>query len=126
MQTYRIAVVAGDGIGPEVVASGIAIMDASAALSGEFVLEYAPAPAGAGCYLDCGEDLPASSLAVCHGADAILLGACGLPDVRRPDGTELTPQITLRRASISMPESVPPEASRVLPARYPARGRSTW
>ena len=27
-----------------------------------------------------------------------MLGACGLPDVRRPDGTELTPQITLRRA----------------------------
>ena len=97
MQTYKIAVVAGDGIGPEVVASGIAIMDAAAGLSGKFALEYAAAPAGAATYLDCGHDLPASSVAVCRGADAILLGACGLPDVRRPDGTELTPQITLRR-----------------------------
>src|SRR5208337_4767719 len=98
MRNYRIAVVAGDGIGPEVVASGIAVMDAAAGLEGEFTLEYAAAPAGATTYLDCGDDLPASSLAVCRGADAILLGACGLPHVRRPDGTELTPQITLRRA----------------------------
>src|SRR5271166_3577125 len=98
MRNYRIAVVAGDGIGPEVVASGIAVMDAAAGLEGEFALEYVAAPAGAGTYLECGDDLPASSLAVCRGADAILLGACGLPEVRRPDGTELTPQITLRRA----------------------------
>jgi len=98
MPTYRIAVVAGDGIGPEVVASGMAAMDAAAGLAGEFALEYVAAAAGAATYLECGDDLPASSLAVCRGADAILLGACGLPDVRRPDGTELTPQITLRRA----------------------------
>lgn len=98
MQNYKIAVVAGDGIGPEVVASGIAIMDAAAELSGNFSLEYVAAPAGAATYLECGDELPASSLAVCRSADAILLGACGLPDVRRPDGTELTPQITLRRA----------------------------
>jgi 3-isopropylmalate dehydrogenase len=98
MQNYRIAVVAGDGIGPEVVACGIAIMDAAAALEGEFTLEYIAAPAGAAIYLECGDDLPASSLEACRGADAILLGACGLPEVRRSDGTELTPQITLRRA----------------------------
>jgi len=97
MRTYKIAVVAGDGIGPEVVASGIAIMNAAAGLSGEFALEYLAAPAGAATYLEWGDDLPGSSLAVCRSADAILLGACGLPDVRRPDGTELTPQITLRR-----------------------------
>ncbi len=98
MRNYRIAVVTGDGIGPEVVASGIAVMDAAAGIEGEFTLEYAAVPAGATTYLECGDDLPASSLAVCRGADAILLGACGLPHVRRPDGTELTPQITLRRA----------------------------
>ncbi len=98
MQKFKIAVVAGDGIGPEVVTCGISVMDAAAALSGAFTLEYISAPAGATAYLESGEDLPTSSLAVCRGADAILLGACGLPDVRRPDGTELTPQITLRRA----------------------------
>src|SRR5208337_4248775 len=97
MQTYKIAVVAGDGIGPEVVASGMAVMDAAASLSGQFALEYVAAPAGAATYVECGVDLPEASVDVCRGADAILLGACGLPDVRRPDGTELTPQITLRR-----------------------------
>ena len=55
------------------------------------------APAGARTFLECGADLPDSSLATCRQADAIFLGACGWPDVRKPDGTELTPQITLRR-----------------------------
>src|SRR3954451_14770181 len=97
MKTYKIAVVEGDGIGPEVVAGGIAVLNAARRLVGGFDLEFVPAPAGAGTYLECGHDLPAESLAACREADAILLGACGLPDVRRPDGTELTPQITLRR-----------------------------
>jgi 3-isopropylmalate dehydrogenase len=97
MRNYKIAVVAGDGIGPDVVSSGIAVMEAAARLEGEFALEYVAAPAGAATYLECGEDLPAATLAICRGADAILLGACGLPGVRRADGTELTPQITLRR-----------------------------
>src|SRR5271157_3679597 len=82
MENYKIAVVAGDGIGPEVVASGIAIMDAAAGLAGEFAIEYVAAPAGAATCLERGEDLPASSLAACRSADATLLGACGLPDLR--------------------------------------------
>jgi len=97
MKTYRIAVIAGDGIGPEVMSSGLAVIERAASLVGGFGLEFVELAAGAAAYLQCGEDLPASTLAVCRSADAILLGACGLPDVRRPDGTELTPQITLRR-----------------------------
>jgi 3-isopropylmalate dehydrogenase len=97
MKTYTIAVVAGDGIGPEVVASALAVMEAAARLEGEFALELRDGPAGATTFLQCGEDLPASTLATCRAADAIFLGACGLPQVRRSDGTELTPQITLRR-----------------------------
>src|SRR5262245_25691611 len=97
MKTYKIAVVEGDGIGPEVVAGGIAVLSAARRLVGGFDLEFVPAPAGAGTYLESGQDLPVASLAACREADAILLGACGLPDVRRPDGTEMTPQITLRR-----------------------------
>jgi 3-isopropylmalate dehydrogenase len=97
MKKYKIAVVAGDGIGPDVVASGLEIMTAVEAQVGGFALEYLDAPAGATTYLQCGEDLPRASLQVCREADAVLLGACGLPGVRRPDGTELTPQITLRR-----------------------------
>jgi len=53
MQTYKIAIVAGDGIGPEVVASGIAIMDAAVGVAGEFAIEYVAAPVGAATYLEC-------------------------------------------------------------------------
>ena len=37
-----------------------------------------------------------ATLEACRGADAVLLGAMGHPDIRKPDGTELTPQVTLR------------------------------
>jgi 3-isopropylmalate dehydrogenase len=97
VNSYRIAVVEGDGIGPEVMAFGIEVLETAVRLVGGVDLEFLPAPAGAGTYLECGDDLPARTLATCREADAILLGACGLPEVRRPDGTELTPQITLRR-----------------------------
>jgi 3-isopropylmalate dehydrogenase len=51
---------------------------------------------GAGEYLRGGDPLPASAFAACRAADAVLLGAMGLPSVRWPDGRELTPQIDLR------------------------------
>jgi 3-isopropylmalate dehydrogenase len=93
-----IAVVAGDGIGPEVVSAGREVLIAAGSCVGGFALRFVEAPAGAGTFLETGEDLPPESLAACRRADSILLGACGLPGVRRGDGTELTPQITLRRA----------------------------
>jgi 3-isopropylmalate dehydrogenase len=98
MTTYRIAVVGGDGIGPEVIASTVAVLGAAERLISGFHLEFVTAPAGAGTYLEQGEALPASTLAACREADAILLGACGLPGVRYPDGTEIIPQVTLRIA----------------------------
>ena len=48
------------------------------------------------CYRDTGHALPASTMKAAREADAILLGAMGLPSVRYPDGTEVTPQIDLR------------------------------
>src|SRR5262245_53151084 len=98
MTTYRVAVVAGDGIGPEVTACACDVLEAACAATGGLAPALEPAPAGAGTYLDSGEALPASSLAACREADAILLGACGLPGVRYPDGTEIIPQVTLRIA----------------------------
>ncbi len=96
MRTYRIAVVGGDGIGPEVIACALDVLaDACRAVAG-FALDFIEAPAGAGTYLEGGEALPETSLAACRAADAILLGACGLPGVRYPDGTEIIPQVTLR------------------------------
>ena len=47
--------------------------------------------------------MPDSTVQLCDEADAILLGACGLPSVRYPDNTEIMPQVELRFISISMP-----------------------
>ena len=95
MRTYRVAVVGGDGIGPEVVGCALdTLAEAQRAVSG-FELDFLAAPAGASTYLETGEALPAKTLATCRAADAIFL-ACGLPDVRYPDGTEIIPQVSLR------------------------------
>ena len=40
--------------------------------------------------------MPDSTVRLCEEADAILLGACGLPSVRYPDNTEIMPQVELR------------------------------
>lgn len=96
MKKYRVAVVAGDGIGPDVTSCAIEVLNAAAERATGSTLAFLEAPAGAGTYLATGEALPQSSLETCREAHAILLGACGLPDVRYPDGTEIIPQVTLR------------------------------
>ena len=96
MTSYRVAVVAGDGLGPEVIASATDVLDAACRAVSGFDLEFVAAPAGAATYQATGEALPAASLSSCRAADAIFLGACGLPGVRYPDGTEIIPQVTLR------------------------------
>jgi len=96
VQTWAIAVLGGDGIGPEVMAEGLKVLHAvEQRLQGvRFALEEVAA--GAGAFLVSGDPLPPSAFAACRAADAILLAAMGLPDVRWPDGKELTPQIDLR------------------------------
>ena len=59
-------------------------------------LTFEPRRAGAACYADCGEALPEDTVRAAREADAILLGAMGMPNIRYPDGTEITPQIDLR------------------------------
>jgi 3-isopropylmalate dehydrogenase len=98
MTTYRIAVVGGDGIGPEVIGAAVDVLAAAQRLVKGFELDFRSAPAGASTYLQRGEALPHTSLDICRASDAILLGACGLPGVRYPDGTEIIPQVTLRIA----------------------------
>jgi 3-isopropylmalate dehydrogenase len=91
---FHIAVVAGDGIGPEVMAPACEILQRVAGAG--FSLRFSDAPAGANTYLATGSALPDSSVKLCEEADAILLGACGLPHVRYPDNTEIMPQVDLR------------------------------
>lgn len=95
-KTFRIAVLPGDGIGPEVTAEGIRVLKAvEARLDGvKFALEEYSV--GAGEYLKSGDALPPATMDKVRACDAILLGAMGLPDVRLPGGTEIAPQIDIR------------------------------
>lgn len=93
---FRIATFAGDGIGPEVTEPTIKILDAVAAQYGGFSLQFLHLDAGAAHYQVSGESLPEESMTVAREADAILLGAMGMPSIRYPDGTEIAPQLELR------------------------------
>lgn len=91
----RIAALPGDGVGPEVTAATLAVMEAVATRAG-FRFETTEFSVGAGEYLRSGDPLPAATFAAIQEYDAILLGAMGLPSVRWPNGVEMTPQIDLR------------------------------
>ena len=95
--TYSIAVLPGDGIGREVMAASLTVLQA---LEPRIGRSFATTehPAGAQHYLDSGDSLPETTLAACRAADAILFGAMGLPHVRNTDGTEIIPQLDIRFA----------------------------
>lgn len=95
-RTWNIAVLPGDGIGIEVVAEAIRVLEAVTPLLDGTRFNFTEHPVGAAEYLKNGNPLPESSFLACEKADAILLGAMGLPSVRWPDGKEMTPQIDLR------------------------------
>jgi 3-isopropylmalate dehydrogenase len=77
-QQVRLAVIGGDGIGPEVVAEAVKVLRAAA---GETGIETTDYDLGAGRWLRTGEVLPDSALAEMAGHDAILFGAVGDPAV---------------------------------------------
>jgi 3-isopropylmalate dehydrogenase len=79
--TYKIAVVPGDGTGPEVVKQGLKALDAVAQKYG-FGFKFTYYELGAEHYLATGEILPKAVLAQLEGSDAIYLGAIGHPDVK--------------------------------------------
>jgi 3-isopropylmalate dehydrogenase len=93
---FTVAVVAGDGIGPEVTGSAREIVNAAQARIGGFSVDYQEIPAGAGYYQETGEDISKESFDACGEAHAILLGAIGLPSIRMPDGTEIAPHLRMR------------------------------
>jgi 3-isopropylmalate dehydrogenase len=80
MAEHRLAVIAGDGIGPEVVAEGLRVLDRVAELEG-FTTLREELDLGGRRYLATGEVLSDATLAHLRGFDAILLGAVGTPDV---------------------------------------------
>jgi 3-isopropylmalate dehydrogenase len=100
MAEYRIAVLPGDGIGPEVMDAALTTLSKAANNHPDISLEFTSHSAGAEHYRQHGEALPQPVLDDCLSADAVLLAAIGLPDVRQPDGVEIQPTMMmgLRRA----------------------------
>ncbi len=94
----KIAALPGDGVGPEIVAEAVKVLQAVATRFGHrfSIEEY---PVGGAAYDLCGDCLPAATLAACKAADAVLLGAVGgpkwdmLPAEKRPERRAL---LTLR------------------------------
>jgi 3-isopropylmalate dehydrogenase len=70
----HIAVLAGDGIGPEVMAPALEVLRRLEKTSG-LKFRFTDAPAGANEYLATGKSMPESTVRLCDEADAILLGA---------------------------------------------------
>lgn len=81
MHTKKIAVIAGDGIGPEVINEGIKVMNTAAALSGDISFEYTYFPWGCEYYLKNGLMMSKDGLEQLKQYDAIYLGAVGYPGV---------------------------------------------
>ena len=87
MKTYRIAVIAGDGIGPDVLAEGIKILETVARMDGTFSFEFTHFPWGCEYYLKEGRMMPEDGMDILKQFDAIYLGAVGFPGV--PDHISL-------------------------------------
>jgi 3-isopropylmalate dehydrogenase len=80
VSTYKIGVIPGDGIGPEVAAEGLKVLEAAAGLDG-FEYELVEYPYSGEHYLKTGELVPDSVIDEWRELDAVLLGAIGHPDV---------------------------------------------
>lgn len=94
--TARISAIPGDGIGPDVVDASFAVIDAARKKIGGFEIERQHIDAGAAYFQRTGNDIEPGGEERAGEADAILLGAIGLPSVRHEDGTEISPHLRLR------------------------------
>ena len=87
MKTYTIAAIPGDGIGREVIAAGLEVLEALAKRDGGFHLDVRSFDWGSDYYKRHGVMMPADGLAQVRDVDAIYFGAVGAPDV--PDHVTL-------------------------------------
>lgn len=124
--TFDIAVFEGDGIGPEITAPTVEILRDMAAKSTDYDLTFTHASAGAAHYARTGDALPEASMALARASDAILLSAMGLPDVRYEDGTEISPQIDLRKALVLFAGVRPVTIKAGIPHRCACLRVATW
>ena len=87
----KIAVLPGDGIGPEIMQQGIAVVDAIAAKFGHKV-EYSKALCGAAAIDAVGDPFPENTLKTCLDADAVLFAAVGDPKFDNDPTAKVRPE----------------------------------
>ncbi len=97
MNTHKIAVIAGDGIGPEVIAEGIKVLNEAARIDGSFNFEFTHFPWGCEYYKQTGRMMAEGGIDELRGYDAIFLGAVGAPGV--PDHISLWDLLLVIRKS---------------------------
>lgn len=104
---YVIAVVPGDGVGPEVCEAAVQVLKHAA--GSDIPLSFETHDAGANCFLKTGTAFPDETLAACQAAHAVLHGAAGLPDVLYADGTEAGQDFSMQiRAALDLYANVRP------------------
>lgn len=81
MAEYNLAVIPGDGIGPEVIAEGKKVLEALAQQTPGLVFKYADYPWGSDYYRETGQMMPDDGLEQLQASDAILFGAVGDPQI---------------------------------------------
>jgi 3-isopropylmalate dehydrogenase len=90
--TYKIAVLAGDGIGPEIVTEAVRVLN-TAAQSFGFIVQTTEALIGGAAYDATGHPLPPDTLDLCRNSDAVLLGAVGGPKWDNVQPVSLRPEV---------------------------------
>ncbi len=95
-ETALVTVIRGDGIGVDVTDATLQVVDAALKAVGAAPLATQDVLAGAGYYRDTGVDIEPGGEEKAGQADAIFLGAIGLPSIRHADGTEISPHLRLR------------------------------
>jgi len=96
LTVYKIALLPGDGIGPEVIDAALQVLREVESHLPNVKFEYEAFSVGAKEFLASGDPLPARAFDRLAEFHAILLGAMGLPGVRWPSGIEMTPQLDIR------------------------------
>jgi 3-isopropylmalate dehydrogenase len=93
---YTIAVIPGDGTGPELTAEGVKVLEVAQQITPGLNFNFINCETGSELYRRTGVVIPPEEYDLCRSADAIFKGPIGLLDVRYPDGTELNVDILLR------------------------------
>jgi 3-isopropylmalate dehydrogenase len=96
-KVFRIAVLPGDGIGPEIMREGLKVVRAALKCIEAPSFLFTELQGGADHYRKTGIDFPEESRKACWEADAVYLNATGYPDVLKPDGTGISVAWDIRK-----------------------------